>query len=134
MTNHITASVEFFFKGKKNNASIEIDVDHHMKSTGKLPVLYPLLATAINLDLYSYEYEMMQAETIVFSQAKGLIANFVNEGTLDTTAFSAAWSESIIIEKLQGIAKQQLAIDDLQQQPQLKAALLEAYRLGKASL
>jgi len=133
MSNHITASIEFYFKGEKHSASIELDLDQHMQSTGRLPALYPLLARAINLDLYSYEYEMMQTETIMFSAAKGLVANHIDEGLLDIDAFESAWQESVAIEKLQTIAQQNLSIEDLQQHPELKNALLEAYRLGTKS-
>ena len=131
MSNHITASIEFYFKGEKHGASIELDMDQHMHASGDLPDLYPILAKAMDLGAYSYEYEMMLAETIMFSHAKGLIANFVNEGILDLAAFNDAWSESIIIEKLQDIAKHHLSIDDIDQQPELKSALLAAYQQGK---
>ena len=106
-------------------------MDQHMHASGELPDLYPILARAMNVGAYSYEYEMMLAETIVFSQAKGLIENYVNDGILDLAAFNTVWSESIIVEKLQDIVRQHLAIDDLEQQPGLKNALLEAYNLGK---
>ncbi len=131
MSNHITASVEFYFKGEKHSASIELDMDQHMLASGELPDLYPLLAKAMNIGPYSYEYEMMLAETILFSDAKGLIADYVNNGILDHAAFNAAWTDAGIIEKLQQIAQRELSIIDLQQHPELKNALLEAYRLGK---
>ena len=131
MSNHITASIEFYFKGEKHGASIELDMDQHMHVNGELPDLYPILAKAMDLGAYSYEYEMMLAETIIFSDAKGLISDFVSEGILDLAAFNDAWSESIVIEKLQDIAKQRLSVDDISQQPELKNALLDAYQLGK---
>ena len=131
MSNYITASVEFYFKGEKHSASIELEMDQHMHASGELPYLYPLLAQSMNIGAYSYEYEMMLAETIMFNDAKGLIADFVNDGILDLAAFNVAWSESITIEKLQDIAKQYLSIDDINQQPDLKNALFEAYRLGQ---
>jgi len=133
MSNHITASVEFYFKGNKISSDIELDLDLHMQSAGKLPALYPLLARAAELDMYSYEYEMMQSETINFSNAKGFIREFVSEGILDTEAFESAWAENFIVEKLQDIAQKNLSIENLQQQPDLKNALLEAYRFGKES-
>ena len=34
MSNHITANVEFYYKGEKITASIEIDVDHYMQTAG----------------------------------------------------------------------------------------------------
>jgi hypothetical protein len=131
MSNHITTSVEFYFKGKKHSASIELDLDQHMQTTGELPALYQLLAKAINLDLYSYEYEMMQAETIIFSQAKGLAAEYVNDGLFNFNAFKAEWIENKILDELQEIVQRNLSVTDLDQQPELKNALLEAYQLGK---
>ena len=131
MSNHITASVEFYFKGEKHSASIELEMDQHMHASGELPDLFPLLAQSMNIGAYSYEYEMMLAETIMFSDAKGLIADFVNEGILDLAAFNIAWSESHFIEKLQDIAKQHLSIDDINQETDLKNALIAAYQLGK---
>jgi len=131
MSNHITASVEFYFKGEKISSSIDLDMDPHMQATGRLPNLYPLLARAIDLGLYSYEYEMMQAEEILYNNAKGLIAEHINEGSLDFDSFEAEWSEAQTLDKLQGIAQQHLSIDDLQQHVDLKNALLEAYRLGE---
>ena len=131
MSNHITASVEFYFKGEKITSSIEIDVDPHMQATGRLPDLYPLLANAIDLGLYSYEYEMMQAEKILYENAKGLIAEHINEGSFDFDSFETEWVEAQMFDKLQDIARQNLSIDDLQQHPELESALHEAYRLGK---
>jgi len=133
MNNRITASVEFYFKGKKLSPAVELDVDQYMQTTGKLPALYPLLARSINIDPYSYEHEMMEAETIVFSNAHGLIAQYVADGTLDFEAFKIAWKEAQALEKLQKIAQQHLSIDDIMQQPDLKNALLQAYQLGVES-
>ena len=133
MTNRITISVDFYFKGKKLNPSVELDIDQYMQSTGKLPALYPLLARSINIDPYSYEYEMMEAETIVFSNASGLIAQYVTDGVLDFESFKIAWTEAQALEKLQKIAQQHMSVDDIMQQPGLKNALLEAYQLGVES-
>ena len=131
MSNHITASVEFYYKGEKLTATIELDLDQHMLAAGQLPNLYPLLAKALNLDPYSYEYEMMQSEDIVFNNAKGLAVEHLSEGLFDFESFGAAWTENTLLEKLQEIAQRHLSIDDLQQQPDLKNALLEACQLGK---
>ena len=134
MSNYITASVEFFFKGSKIAASIELSLDQHMQTTGKIPDFFPLLAKANNLDVYSYEYEMMQAEDITFSNAQGLVTDFVNDGKLDIEAFTIAWLENRLLEDLQRIARQHLSVHDLQNQPDLKQALLEAYSLGTNSI
>ncbi len=130
MNNQITASVKFYFKGEKFTASVELDIDQHMQASGKLPALYPMLSKSINLDPYSYEYEMLQAETILFSKAKGLITHYVNEGLLDFDSFKDAWAQTQTLAELQQIAQQYLSVDDLEQQPDLKNALLQAYQLG----
>jgi hypothetical protein len=44
-----------------------------MQTTGKVPDLFPLLAKVSKIGFYSYEYEMMQAEEIIFSDAQGLV-------------------------------------------------------------
>ena len=131
MSNHLTASVEFYFKGEKITSSIELDIDPHMDASGELPDLYPLLAQAINLGFYSYEYEMMQAETIIYSNARGLIADHVNEGLFNIETFRKTWLENSIIDKLHDIAIKHLPDEDLHHNPELKNALLEAYLLGK---
>jgi len=133
MSNFITASVEFFFKGNKISSSIELSLDQHLQTTGKLPDLFPLLAKASNLNIYSYEYEMMQAEEIMFNNAEGMVADYVNDDKFDIEAFIAAWTENRLFEDLQKIAHQHMSVNDLQNQPDLKQALLEAYRLGENS-
>jgi hypothetical protein len=132
MKNQVTASVEFYYKGEKLSACVEVDLDHYLQTNGKIPALYPLLAQAIDLDFYSYEYEMMQVEPIIFSDARGLVADYVNDGKLDFDAFQSAFNQHAVIERLQAIAGEHMGIDDLQQQPELMNALLEAYQLGKA--
>jgi hypothetical protein len=131
MNNYITASIEFYFKGEKIVSSIELDIDSHMHATGQLPDLYPLLAKAINIGFYSYEYEVMQTEVVLYNNAKGLIAEHVNDGSLDFESFKAEWTEFQIFNKLQNIAQNTLSIDNLQQHTEIKTALLEAYKLGR---
>lgn len=131
MQNRINAAVEFYFKGKKHAASVELDLEQQIQSHGTLPDLYPLLAKAINLDLYSYEYEMMQAEPLHFSQATGLCADYCHDGHFDIETFLLARKEKILTEKLEDIARKHLSVNNLQEHPELKKALLEAYESGK---
>ena len=130
MNNFVTASVEFFFKGEKISASIELDLNSHIQKNTSPPHIYLMLARSINIDLYSYEYEMMQAETILFSNAKGMVSNHLSDGILDIDAFVHAHRQHSAIEKLSLIAKNHMAINDLSEQADLKQALLEAYQLG----
>jgi len=131
MSNRITASILFCFRGENHSPSLDLDLDQHMHAGGKIPNLYPLIARANNFDLYSYEYEMMQAEPIKFSNPEGMVAEHVCESELDFEAFEAAWQEHKIIEQVQEIAASTMAVSDLAQHPELMKALLQAYQLGK---
>ena len=77
---------------------------------------------------------MMQAEALTFSDAKGLVADFIVDGALNIPAFIAAWKEQQLLIQLQAIAQHHLGIEDLQQQPKLVAALKEAYHHGQKTL
>jgi len=131
MRNKITASIRFCFKGQTHEPMLELDIDEFMRTSQKIEGLYRLLAREGNFDLYSYEYEMMQAEPIRIKNASGLITQYINDEILDINAFAAAWKTSQINKKLSTIAQTRLNIDDLTQQPDLQAALFDAYTLGQ---
>jgi hypothetical protein len=131
MKNIVTASIEFSFKGKTLSPSITIELDPYLIGGGSLPNLCQMIAKVNNFDMYSYEYEMMQAETILFSDAQGFVAEFITAGNLDITAFEAAWHENKALEKLLTIAETHMNITDFGQHIELKKALLDAYLLGK---
>ncbi len=133
MGNHITASILFSFRGQTHTPSVELDLDRMMREQGGIPDLYPLIATANGFDLYSYEYEMMLAEPIRFSQPQGLVSEFIHEQGLDTAGFEAAWKEQQLQQELRHIAQQYLPAVDEQEQPRLMEALRQAYLLGKKS-
>lgn len=133
MKNSIVISAEFFYKGGKLSPSMVIDLDLHLQSNINIGEIYPLLAKSNNIDLYSYEYEMLQGETLVFSNAQGLAKDFLDDGSFDIDAFEQALQDEQIIKVISTIAKTILSIDDLDAQPVLKTALIEAYKLGQQS-
>jgi len=130
MSNKVTASIHFSFKGERHTPSVELDIDAHMQSAGCLPNLYPLIAKKNGYDLYSYEYEMMQAEMIKFSLAEGLIADFIEQEKLNSKEFEKAWHTEQSLKQLALIAREHMNVNDLAEQPELQAALLAAYNLG----
>lgn len=132
MKNIITASIEFSFKGERFSPSITIELDEYLQSGKSLPNLYALIATANNIDHYSYEYEMMQAEPINIIQAEGMVADFVDNGSLNLDAFVTAWKQQKIIEDLQRIVEKNMGISELHLHPELKQTLLEIYRLAES--
>ena len=137
MNNCIDANIEFYFKGERYSPSSTIDLDQLMedllKNDGQPPSLYLVLANENGIDTYSYQYEVMQEEEIRFSSPKGLAVDYFDDGIFDMAGFEIAWRAQRDINYLQSIAKQHLSIDDLGQHPELKAALIAAYKLGKKS-
>ena len=131
MKNIITASIHFSFKGKELSPSLTVELDQYLEGAGSFPNLCSLIAQANNHDLYSYEYEMMQEAEIKYSDAQGLVAEYINEGQLDVEAFEAAWTENKALIKLLAVAEEHMNITDFSQHIELKKALLEAYMLGK---
>ncbi len=132
MKNTLTASIHFSFKGKELSPSMTVELEPYLEGAGTFPNLCSLIAKANNHDAYSYEYEMMQATEIKYSDAQGLVAEFINnEGQLDVNAFEAAWNENKALIKLLSIAEDHMKITDFSDHIELKKALLEAYRLGK---
>lgn len=108
-----------------------IDLDTDIQTKGGFDSLYPLLANSNNIDLYSYEYEMMLAEELIFSGATGLAEAFLEDGKFDLAGFQQAVHDEGVTQVLSEIASTHLSVDDLSSQPDLKAALLEAYKLGQ---
>ena len=131
MKNTITASIHFSFKGEELSPSLTIELDPYLEGSGSFPNLCSLIAKANNHDLYSYEYEMMQTAEIKYSDAQGLVAEFINDGQLDVAAFEASWNENKALIKLLSIAEDHMRITDFSDHIELKKALLDAYMLGK---
>ncbi len=126
--NLVEASVEFSFKGKIYALSAVIELDQCMRSEDPLPEIYRRLAAENGIGVHSYEFDMMIMEPLSFHHASGLAEAFVHDGNFDIEAFRKAWLEQQVIEILKPIAKQYLDIDDLDQHPRIKAALIAAYQ------
>jgi len=133
MKNYISISLEFDFKGQKFKPSMVVDLDTHIQAKSAYDSLYPSLANSMNIDLYSYEYEIMLTKDLIFSDATGLAKAFLKDGKFDFIAFEQALHDESLSDVLSKIASDHLSVDDLSTQPNLKAALLEAYKLGQKS-
>ena len=131
MKNIITASIVFSFKGERLTPSVTIDLNKYMRPGGYMPALYPLIANENNIDLYSYEYEMMQTEPVKISHAEGLVADHVNNGELDIEGFERAWHDQQIRNHIQIIVDKHAIEDALQQYPVLENVFLDIYRAGQ---
>jgi hypothetical protein len=129
--NQIDAGVEFSYQGETYNPKATIDLDGLMQSHGRLPDLHRFLAQQYGIDTYSYLYEVMESHPIEYANASGLALQCLHDGLFDLAAFEQLWHENRDIEVLTQIAHQHLGLDDLQQEPKIKTALLAAYRLGQ---
>jgi hypothetical protein len=131
MKNRIDISITFDFKGERSTPTATIELDEFITSERGLPQFHQILAQRNNIDLMSYQYEIMLEDKVQVSNAQGLVADFVNDGRLDEEAFLQAWHAQGIFEQLQSIAQEHLAVDDLEKNPELKKALAEAFKLGR---
>ncbi|MCU7938449.1 MAG: hypothetical protein KZQ64_05305 [gamma proteobacterium symbiont of Bathyaustriella thionipta] len=139
MSNSITVSITFSFKGETFHPTTIIDLDALMKNSlvadqdTVLASIYPFLAASINIDTYSYAYEIMQAGDAVYSDPTGIAANHLQDGKFDYQSFRQEWFYNKTLNTVQAIADKYFPEIDLKQQPQLKEALIEAFETGKNS-
>lgn len=131
MKNSIDAHAEFSFKGKTYSLTSTIDLDQKLACHDSFPSVHAILAHEHDIDTYSYLYEVMQEAEIEFKNAQGIAARFVVDGNFDSVAFAANWHELRVLALLQPIAMRELGIANLDQQQELKNALIQAYNLGK---
>ena len=130
--NSIRVAVEFSFKGENHLLSAVVDFDEMLSKYDILPSFHSILAKNNEIDTYSYLYEVMEEADLVFSDAAGLASRFLEEGHFDLEGFSGAWRENRMLDLLRPIAKRVLDAD-LDSDPKLREAMLEAYRLGRES-
>jgi len=131
MIDQVTATIEFDYKGKRFAPTAILDLDLLMQQYGTIPPLYQLLANLNNIDSYSYEYEILLSQTIVFTDAQGLATDFVQNNHFDQIGFEQSWHQQRLYKELAPMLKQQLEINDIEQYPEIKKIILAAYQLGK---
>ncbi len=133
MENSIQVSAQFDFRGQTFRPMARVDLDRLVEAGDELPDYHQLLATENGIDLYSYEYEVLETSELVFAEARGLAADFLEAGRFDFTGFRQRWLEQKELELLALIARKHLGSEALTQQPGLREALQEAYQLGRGS-
>jgi hypothetical protein len=129
--NTIEAHIAFSYKGDDYNLSNIIDLDSMMENQTDSPDFHLILAQQNDIDTYSYLYEVMESHEITFSNAKGIAADCLTNNHIDLQKFRTLWQEQRAVNIVQVIAKEHLDIEDLNQAPQLKTALLAAFLEGK---
>lgn len=126
--NQVEASLIFYFKGVRHELHAIIDLDRCMRHEEPMAAIYEALAVENGIGRHSHEFDVMIMEPIRFSHAEGLVSDFIHDGALDLEAFYPAWLQQQTMKILQPIAARHLGIDNLDEHPALKAALIEAYQ------
>lgn len=132
-TSTLHARLTFSFKGETHELESTFDLDRCQPSDGGAPNFHQMLARAGGVDTYSYLYEAMESHDIVFSNATGSAALCCVDGRFDWAHFEQQRCEERDLHAVGLIAGQYLEVADLDRQPALKAALLAAYRTGRAA-
>ena len=131
MKNTIIASVEFDYKGETHRPSVRLDLDQLMETGNNPESLHQLIATNNNIDSYSYEYEVLLGEPILFKDAEGIATDFLIDNNFDFSAYENAWREYKLFDALSTQLKQELGIDNIDQHLELKQLILQAYQIGQ---
>lgn len=131
--NTVRARVAFSFKGETYELDSVIDLDRHPGGSGEAPDFHRLLARAAGIDPYSYLYEVLESHEIEFSDATGVAARSCHDGQFDWNRFAQELAEERDWGAVRGIAERIMGACDWDADPALKAALLAAYRAGKAA-
>ncbi len=133
MSNSVRVSATFSFRGKLLQPEMRLDLDQALEQGMPPDSLYARLATENGIDHYSYEYEMLEAEPLVFDDPEGLAKEYTKNGRLDWKGLENAWREARLLDRLTHIAREHMDIETLEDIPGLKKTLLAVYALAKAT-
>jgi hypothetical protein len=131
--NTVRARLSLSFKGEAYELDSVIDLDGCLGEPGEAPDFHQRLARAAGIDPYSYLYEVVETHEIEFSDATGLAVRSCHDGRFDWAQFEQDRREERDWQRVGAIAERILAGRDLDADPELKAALLAAYRAGKTA-
>ena len=131
MKNAITVTIPFHFRGEAFQPSARIDLNELANAENAQTWLVQRIAAENGIDLYAYEYEVMEATMPVFSDPEGLATAYLTDGQLDLAGFRQEFAEQAIMDKLIAIAREKLGIEDLTLEPAISKALRAAFEAGR---
>jgi len=132
--NTVRARLSLSFKGETYELDSVIDLDGCLGEPGEAPNFHRLMAQAAGIDHYSYLYEILESHEIEFSDATGVAARSCRDGRFDWAQFEQDRRDERDWQLVRAIAEGIMPTRDMEANPDLKAALLAAYRAGKASV
>ncbi|MFH2139248.1 MAG: hypothetical protein ABII63_00470 [Pseudomonadota bacterium] len=130
MSNSIDAYIEFSFKGEDYELHSTLDLDQQLERHMSLESMHHVLAVEHGIDTYSYLFEVMQVTEIQYDNPQGRAVEYLQDGEFNFEAYAEENTTDALLAPLQAIALREMGVEDLEQQPNLKQALLRAYRLG----
>ena len=133
MKNTIDAQVEFSFRGECHSPTITLDLDSLSVTAETFQALHTVIATRNGIDTYSYLYDAMESCPIVFSNPQGLAVDYLQDNIFDFLGYEKKNNENNLVKQVSQVAQELMGVDDLDGQPELKAALIAAYELGVVS-
>ena len=110
--------------------SAVVEFDQYLEKNQPVPQFFQIVARDNNIDVYSYQYEVMEMGHFKYSEATGLAAEFYQLDNFDLEGFIDKWKEEYVLHLLSDIAKKYLDIDDLDENEAIKNALHQAHQLG----
>ncbi len=131
MKNVITITIPFSFRGVDHKPSALIDLDVLVKNNHTMDFIFHYVAKENNIGRHSYEFEVLESSPQLFSDPTGVACEFFDDHCFDLDSFKDKLNELNIIDELNIISKDILGINNLEDQSDLKAALLKAYNMGK---
>lgn len=131
MSDRIELTIRYSFKGETFEPSASFDLDAAMRNNGQLPDFIASLARQNDIDAYSYEYEVLPHGEFIWRNPAGLASECMTDGEFDPSCYQQRWYKKEQMQALQNIALKHLGIDDIDSEPDLKQALVAAFRAGK---
>lgn len=134
MSNSIIATIPFDFKGVSHTPSVKIDLDDFIENGKELSDIYLAVSMQNQIGHYSYEHEIFLSSDIIFSQPEGMAQQYFNGSDFELDRFKQSYHEKKLFHALEAIAREHLQVDDLEQNANLKRALLAAYNYARETI
>ncbi len=129
--NTLPAQRKFSFKGEDYALEATPDLDQCLAESGQMPNVHFVLARAGNIDTLSYLYEVLESYDVAFDQPTGLAVACCSDGVFDWPGFVQQSREQRDLQTVRALVAQTLEMDEFDARPELRAALLAAYRAGR---
>lgn len=131
--NTLRAHLEFSFKGEHYALETTLDLDDCLAASCAMPNIHQRLAQAGNIDTYSYLYEVLESYDASFDRPTGLAAAFCRDEMFDWDGFVQQAGAQRDLQTVRTLIVPILDPNEFDMRPELRAALLAAYRAGKAA-